>query len=199
MGPSIPSNRRSPKVCSLPNTDESNSKAKLRSTYSFHTLLVKLIQRTWWTQYSAGEYGFAWVGSDTEPTQTIYRWYIASLWTLDYSIGTCNQWDDTNNQIQIEVIYLVYDATGTELQRKTAWIDVLTANDQWQYHSGQITRAIEKGFSVNLQANHAYTFRVMLKVTINNQGYLYQCHADSNQNNPACLTVSRIEVYDDSP
>ncbi len=161
------------------------------------TCRVEVDQRMWLDGYPTGAYSYAWIGSDTEMGETITAtWYISATWTLDYRLATAEDCWDPDNEIKLEVIYLVYNSLGEQLQQRVAWAAILTAEGTtWVNEEAVIDRVIEKSFWVDLESGKAYTFRVMLKVTIVDGGWLYQCTARSDHNNPACLTVDRIDYY----
>lgn len=65
----------------------------------------------------------------------------------------------------------------------------------WVNEEYVITRSIEKSFSVDLANGNAYVFKVALEVTVIRAGPYYQATARTDHDQPASLTVSRIEYY----
>ncbi|MDF1537984.1 MAG: hypothetical protein P1Q69_03685 [Candidatus Thorarchaeota archaeon] len=167
------------------------------ATESVGTCEVRITQRAFLSSYATGANGWAWVGSDLEMDETVTAlWCMSVTWNLDYRIASVNDFPwDTGNEIKLEVIYQVYNSQGAKLQEKVAWSELYQAKTYWDDVEGQIDRTIEKTFGVNLYNNYAYTFRVMLKVTILDAGWMYQCSASSDTGEHAILTVEEIDFY----
>ena len=98
-------------------------------------------------------------------------------------------------EIEIAVIYQVYNSIGDLLQQKYAWSAGVYTTSGWVNEEYVITRSIEKRFSVDLANGNAYVFKVALKVTVIRRGPYYMATARTDHDEPASLTVSRIVYY----
>ena len=157
---------------------------------------AKAVVKSVFYPYSAGAYGRAWVGSDEMMTQSVTAtWCISSTWTLDYRICAAADWYWNPAEIEIAVIYQVYNSLGQLLQQKYAWSARVYTTSGGVNEEYVITRSIEKSFSVDLANGNAYVFKVALQVTVIRRGPYYMATARTNHGQPASLTVSRIEYY----
>lgn len=158
---------------------------------------LKVYALGWPQSYNGGTDALARIGSDDQVTQSVTAtWYMSSTWTLDYRLACGTSLFNWYSKIELRVVYQIWSATGSLLQEKEAWMGWLESDHAgWKDFEETITRTIEKAFTLDLQKDVSYVFKVALKVTIADLGPDYQLTANSNHNNPAALTVSVISYY----
>ncbi len=157
---------------------------------------LKVHELGWPSTYTGGTDALAWIGSDNSVTQSVTAtWCMSSTWTLDYRLACGTGIYNWYSKIELRVVYQIWSSTGSLLQQKEAWMGYLETSSGWKNFEETITRTIEKSFTVDLQQDYSYVFKVALKVTIADLGGEYQLTAHSNHNNPAALTVSGLSYY----
>ena len=157
---------------------------------------LKINQLSWPSAYNGGTDAFAWVGFDDSATQSVTAtWCMSSTWTLDYRLSCSTGGFNWYSKIELRVVYQIWSLNGSLLQEKEAWMGYLETGSGLKNFEETITRTIEKSFTVDLQKDYCYVFKIALKVTIADLGSEYQLTANSNHNNPAILSISSISYY----
>lgn len=150
---------------------------------------IEVVNLAWPFAYPEGSQSAAIVGAEYETDQSVTAtWYISSSWTLDYKLSLGFLGSAT-----LLVVYYVYDSDEVLLEQKTAWsVTVIGSLFGWDTSSGELDEGIYKSFTVNLENSETYYIVVGLKIILNNAtGAVIVC-ANTDDGNPALLTVDSI-------
>ncbi len=141
----------------------------------------------WW--YEGGTWSAAVIGAVYTTDQSVTAtWYFLSSWDLDYRLN-CG-W---GGSVTISVVYRVYNANQERIADTTAWSKTWVGPAfSWDDWDEEISKDIYKSFTLDLSNGQTYYFAVGLKVCINNDSGAIDVNANSDNSEPALLTVDSI-------